>query len=85
MGRFRYRPVREVLHLTVSDLAKAAPPSATLTITVTGTNDAQLTPNVTLTTRQQRRRSITPVDISGFEDVDNGDTLTFTADGLPRA
>ncbi|KDB59298.1 ribonucleoside-diphosphate reductase, alpha subunit, partial [Bordetella bronchiseptica B18-5 (C3)] len=26
----------------------------------------------------------TPVDISGqFEDVDNGDTLTFTADGLP--
>ncbi|MGZ9978619.1 putative Ig domain-containing protein, partial [Bordetella bronchiseptica] len=27
---------------------------------------------------------MTPVDISGqFEDVDNGDTLTFTADGLP--
>ncbi|KDS76391.1 putative hemolysin, partial [Bordetella bronchiseptica KM22] len=70
---------------TVSD-GEGGTSSATLTITVTGTNDAPtLTPNVTLDDQANNDgEAITPVDISGqFEDVDNGDTLTFTADGLP--
>ena len=72
---------------TVSD-GEGGTSSATLTITVTGTNDAPtLTPNVTLDDQANNDgEAITPVDISGqFEDVDNGDTLTFTADGLPLA
>ncbi|CCJ57889.1 putative hemolysin [Bordetella bronchiseptica MO149] len=70
---------------TVSD-GEGGTSSATLTVTVTGTNDAPtLTPNVTLDDQaNDDGEAITPVDISGqFEDVDNGDTLTFTADGLP--
>ncbi|KDD15227.1 retention module-containing protein [Bordetella bronchiseptica] len=70
---------------TVSD-GEGGTSTATLTITVTGTNDAPiLTPGVTLADQaNDDGEAITPVDISGqFEDVDNGDTLTFTADGLP--
>ncbi|KDD99454.1 Ig domain protein, partial [Bordetella bronchiseptica SBL-F6116] len=70
---------------TITD-PSGATSTATLTVTVTGTNDAPtLTPGVTLADQaNDDGEAITPVDISGqFEDIDKGDTLTFTADGLP--
>ncbi|MCE7078449.1 cadherin-like domain-containing protein, partial [Bordetella bronchiseptica] len=70
---------------TVSD-GEGGTSSATLTITVAGGNDAPiLTPGVTLDDQaNDDGEAITPVDISGqFTDPDTGDTLTFTADGLP--
>ena len=71
---------------TVSD-AQGATDTATLTITITGTNDKPiLTPGVTLDDLSSNDSDvITPVDISKqFQDVDKGDTLTFTATGLPK-
>src|SRR5690606_28967739 len=59
---------------------------ATLSFSVKGTNDApSLTPGVDLADRTgEDAQLINPVDVSGqFQDVDNGDTLTFTAAGLP--
>ncbi|SHI45804.1 cadherin-like domain-containing protein, partial [Pollutimonas bauzanensis] len=70
---------------TVTD-ADGATSNATLTVTVTGTNDAPiLTPGVELGNQVgEDAQLIDPVDVSGqFQDVDNGDTLTFTATGLP--
>ncbi|MEN4919354.1 retention module-containing protein, partial [Achromobacter spanius] len=70
---------------TVSDF-QGATSTATLTITVTGTNDAPiLTPGVTLgDLASNDSDDITPVDIAKqFQDVDNGDTLTYSANGLP--
>ena len=70
---------------TVSD-AQGATDTATLTITVTGTNDTPtLTPEVTLDDQSGNDgQAITPVDVSGqFTDVDAGDVLTYSATGLP--
>ncbi|MFJ0859104.1 retention module-containing protein, partial [Bordetella bronchiseptica] len=70
---------------TITD-PSGATSTATLTVTVTGTNDAPtLTPGVTLGDQaNDDGEAIAPVDISGqFQDIDKGDTLTFTANGLP--
>ncbi len=70
---------------TVSD-GQGGTSTATLTVTVTGTNDAPtLTPEVTLANQSGNDSdAITPVDVSSqFRDVDNGDSLTYSATGLP--
>ncbi|WP_175121092.1 VCBS domain-containing protein, partial [Achromobacter spanius] len=70
---------------TVSD-GEGGTSTATLTVTVTGTNDTPiLTPGVTLDDQASNDgQAITPVDVSGqFSDVDTGDTLTYSATGLP--
>ncbi|WP_146748003.1 retention module-containing protein, partial [Achromobacter sp. HZ01] len=70
---------------TVTD-AQGATDKATLVITVTGSNDAPiLTPDVILGDLSNNDSDvITPVDIAKqFQDVDQGDTLTYTATGLP--
>ncbi len=70
---------------TVVD-ADGATTTATLTVTVTGSNDAPiLTPDVILGDLSNNDSDvITPVDIAKqFQDVDQGDTLTYTATGLP--
>ncbi|MCD0496875.1 retention module-containing protein, partial [Achromobacter sp. MY14] len=70
---------------TVSDF-QGATGTATLTVTITGTNDTPiLTPGVTLGDQaNDDGQAITPVDVSKqFSDVDTGDTLTYSATGLP--
>ncbi|MDR6603056.1 VCBS repeat-containing protein [Achromobacter deleyi] len=70
---------------TVTD-GEGGTSTATLTVTVTGTNDTPiLTPDVTLENQNGADgQAITPVDVSGqFSDTDNGDSFTYTADGLP--
>ncbi|MDH0740006.1 retention module-containing protein, partial [Achromobacter spanius] len=70
---------------TVSD-GEGGTSTATLTVTITGTNDTPiLTPGVTLDDQAGNDgQAITPVDVSGqFSDVDTGDTLTYSATGLP--
>ncbi|MGE8565149.1 MAG: Ig-like domain-containing protein, partial [Achromobacter sp.] len=70
---------------TVSD-GEGGTSTATLTVTITGTNDTPiLTPGVTLDDQASNDgQAITPVDVSDqFSDVDTGDTLTYSATGLP--
>ncbi|WP_156124234.1 retention module-containing protein, partial [Achromobacter sp. RTa] len=60
--------------------------TATLTVEITGTNDTPiLTPDVTLDNQNSNDgQTIAPIDISGqFSDVDDGDVLTYSANGLP--
>jgi VCBS repeat-containing protein len=58
--------------------------TATLTVTVTGVNDAPVLDTAQPDQSNIDGETITPVDISGnFSDVDASDTLTFTATGLP--
>ncbi|WP_313700339.1 retention module-containing protein, partial [Achromobacter sp.] len=70
---------------TVTD-ADGATSTATLTVTVTGTNDTPiLTPGVTLDNQASNDSDVVvDLDISKqFKDVDAGDKLTFSANGLP--
>ncbi|MBV7500352.1 retention module-containing protein, partial [Achromobacter sp. ACM05] len=70
---------------TVSDF-QGASSTATLTITVTGTNDAPiLTPGVTLDNQASNDSDVVvDLDISKqFQDVDTGDKLSYSANGLP--
>ncbi|WP_312438819.1 retention module-containing protein, partial [Achromobacter sp.] len=70
---------------TVSDF-QGASSTATLTITVTGTNDTPiLTPGVTLDNQASNDSDVVvDLDISKqFKDVDAGDKLSYSANGLP--
>ncbi|TMW13763.1 Ig-like domain-containing protein [Alloalcanivorax gelatiniphagus] len=61
--------------------------TATLTITVTGVNDAPtvVTGEVPADQSNDDHDTITPLDVSGaFTDVDGSDTLTYSATGLPQ-
>ncbi|MBJ7264235.1 MAG: retention module-containing protein, partial [Burkholderiaceae bacterium] len=60
--------------------------TATLQVTIVGTNDApELVPGVVLGDQVSvDGTEIAPIDVSGrFRDVDTGDTLLFSATGLP--
>src|SRR5690606_15048601 len=79
------QPATDTFTYTVSD-GEGGTSSATLTVELTGTNDAPtLVPGVTLNDQSSEdAQAITPVDISvQFTDVDAGDVLTYSATGLP--
>jgi VCBS repeat-containing protein len=58
--------------------------TTTLTVTVIGTNDAPTQQGSLPDKTGSDSAPITPIDTSaGFHDVDTGDTLTYTATGLP--
>src|SRR5690606_37024663 len=79
------QPATDTFTYTVSD-GEDGTSSATLTINLTGTNDAPtLDPRVSLNDQSSEdAQAITPVDISDqFTDVDAGDVLTSSATGLP--
>ncbi len=71
---------------TITD-PSGATSTATLQVTITGTNDAPfLTAGVVLADQTgDDGQAITPINVAGqFSDVDNGDKLTYTATGLPK-
>ena len=66
---------------TIED-AQGATSSATITITVTGANDAPTTAGAIAPQTNIDGETIFPLDISGsFSDADNGSTLTFSDGG----
>ncbi len=58
--------------------------SGTVNVTVQGSNDAPVASGVVPTQSSNDGQTITPLNLSGyFSDIDTGDTLGFSASGLP--
>ncbi len=73
--------LNDVFSYTITD-GDGDTSTSTLTITINGTNDAPT--STALPGRTGTDAEVVSVDVSGnFTDPDSGDTLTFTATGLP--
>ncbi|MGB2683751.1 MAG: VCBS domain-containing protein, partial [Olleya sp.] len=72
--------------VTIND-AKGGTDTQTVTVTITGSNDAPTTSIAEVLADQNDAdgNTITNIDISSaFSDTDNGDTLSYSADNLPE-
>jgi len=75
--------IKESFTYTISD-GHGGFASSTLTITIDGTNDAPTTVGALPARHNNDGSTVAPLDVSGhFADADLGDTLTYTASGLP--
>ncbi|MDB9528038.1 Ig-like domain-containing protein, partial [Oscillatoria sp. CS-180] len=73
----------EVFTYTVED-GEGGVDTATLTVTINGTNDAPVAGTAIANQNNPDSTTITPLDVSGnFSDPDTTDVLTYTSTGLP--